>query len=121
MQEIDSINLFGINNFTGNFNFNVDKFLGDKFELDDVNLSGAFDNGNLHVKNFSADGLNGNIKSNGYISTLRPIYNIKFALGFSDINPNYIFKNILAINNNSGYMSASGSFKTRGANKKDFT
>jgi hypothetical protein len=89
-------------------------------ELENLNLTCALADGGVNVSNFSAKGFNGNIKANGSISTSRPIFAMQFGIGLNNIDPSLLLSYLTNTDNNSGYLSASGTLSTKGMTRADF-
>jgi hypothetical protein len=117
---VSDINFYGINNFTGNFKINIDQLQMQDTELENLNLTCALADGGVNVSNFSAKGFNGNIKANGSISTSRPIFGMQFGIGLNNIDPSLLLSYLTNTDNNSGYLSASGTLSTKGMTRADF-
>jgi hypothetical protein len=118
---ISDINFYGINNFNGKFNIHIDKFYSEDTEFDDVLVNGNLVDGGVNIKNISAKGFNGDIKATGSISTSRPIFAAQCGIGLSNIDPSLLMSYLTDTDNNSGYLSASGTLSTKGMSKNDFT
>lgn len=79
-------------------------------------MAGDVKNQGINFNNISAEAFNGEVKANGNISTLRPIYSMQLGLGLGNINPSLLLNKLINYDNNSGYMSASGVFLSKGIN-----
>jgi hypothetical protein len=117
--KISDINFYSLRNFDGNFRFNINKFFFKDFEFDNFALAGDIKNQEINFDNIRAEAFNGEVKANGNISTLRPIYSMQLGLGLGNINPSLLLNKLINYDNNSGYMSASGVFLSKGINLEE--
>ena len=118
-EKISDINFYSLRNFDGNFRFNINKFFIKDFEFDNFALAGSIENQGINFDNISAEAFNGEVKANGDISMLRPIYSMQLGLGLGNINPSLLLNKLIHYENNSGYMSASGVFLSKGINLEE--
>ena len=117
--DISDINFYSIGNFGGNFNIDINKLYFKDIVLDNLSLKGDIKDREINFKNISANGFDGELKANGYISTMRPIIYTQFGVGLGNINPSLIFEKMLNYKNYSGYVSATGIFSSKGINHED--
>jgi hypothetical protein len=108
------INFYSVNNFDGDIKLNIDKFYSKDLHLSNVQIMGKLLDGIITLDKINADGFNGNIKINGNIFTLRPVFGMQLGIGLSNVNPSLLGQFLLNYKNNSGYMSISGTLETRG-------
>ena len=73
----------------------------------------------INFKNISASGFNGEIKANGYISTIRPVVMMKFGVGLGNVDPSLILEKLLNYKNYSGYVTTKGIFSSKGVNYEE--
>ena len=112
---INSLNFLGLNNIAGNFKIDVDQFDCLGVKLNNISFSGESSFGNIKLNAFTADSLDGKIRANANITTIRPVYSIQMGLGLDNVNIGKIADYFVA-NEDSGYLSASGYLEARGNN-----
>jgi hypothetical protein len=118
-EKISDINFYSLRNFDSNFRFNVDKLYFKNLELDNFVMAGDIKNQGINFDNISAEAFNGEVKANGNISMLRPVYSMQLGIGLGNINPSLLLSKLINYDNNSGYMSASGVFLSKGTNSEE--
>jgi len=118
-EKISDINFYSLRNFDGKFRFNINRLYFKNLEFDNFAMTGDIKNQGINFNNISAQAFNGEVKANGNISTLRPVYSMQLGLGLGNINPSLLLSKLINYDNNSGYVSASGTFLSKGINSEE--
>ncbi len=116
---VSDINFFSIGNFNGNFNCVVDKLYFKDILFNKFLLKGEVKDRDINFKNISVSGFNGEIKANGYISTIRPVIMMKLGVGLGNVDPSLILEKLLNYKNYSGYVTTKGIFSSKGVNYEE--
>ena len=117
--DISDINFYSIGNFNGNFNFAVDRLYLKDILLNNFLLKGEIKDRDINFTNISANGFNGEIKANGYISTIRPVIIMESGVGLGNVDPSLVLEKLLNYKNYSGYVTATGLFSSKGSNYEE--
>ncbi len=113
---VTGFNFFGINNHDGNIELKASKFVHNRFEASNIDLSSTLTNGLILVNKLDANAFDGQATIKGNIAILSAVPSATFSLALYNVNPGKLTESFSGLNNMSGYLSASGSVNSSGIN-----